>query len=165
MAKSISLVDEDGDGAGVCKTTVWSPWSECSAKCGIGITMRTRSFLNHLGRKRCPHISVVQKEKCMKPDCTFEQIELPDPMCPTTQWSDWSPCSATCGKGITIRRRILLLEDESVKENCTKRMELDQQKECTVSQDCTVTYDMAKGNILYLLLVSSSKNFVEIFFF
>ncbi|XP_023306152.2 spondin-1 [Lucilia cuprina] len=144
LAKSISLVNENGDGAGVCQTTAWSPWSECSATCGIGITMRTRTFLNHVGRKRCPHISVVEKQKCMKPECTFEQIELPDPMCPTTQWSDWSPCSATCGKGVTIRRRILLLEDESVKENCTKRMELDQQKECSVAQDCTITYDMAK---------------------
>ncbi|KAM7345975.1 extracellular matrix protein f-spondin isoform 1-T3 [Cochliomyia hominivorax] len=144
LAKSISLVNENGEGAGVCQTTAWSPWSECSATCGIGITMRTRTFINHVGRKRCPHISVVEKQKCMKPECTFEQIELPDPMCPTTQWSDWSPCTATCGKGVTIRRRILLLEDESVKENCTKRMELDQQKECTVAQDCTITYDMAK---------------------
>ncbi|KAI9582876.1 spondin-1 [Glossina fuscipes] len=145
LAKSISPVNENGEGNGLCQTTHWSAWSECSASCGIGITMRTRAFINHLGRKRCPHISIVEKQKCMQPDCVFEQIELPDPMCPTTQWSDWSPCTATCGRGVTIRTRLLLLEDETIKENCTKRLDLNQQKECSVSQDCTISLDMAKN--------------------
>lgn len=26
--------------------------------CGIGISMRTRTFIEHSGRKKCPHISV-----------------------------------------------------------------------------------------------------------
>ncbi|XP_036334470.1 spondin-1-like [Rhagoletis pomonella] len=144
LARAASLVTDDGEGAGVCKTTPWSVWSECSASCGIGITMRTRTFLNHLGRKRCPHITIVEKQKCMRPDCTFEEVELPDPMCPTTQWSDWSPCTATCGRGVTIRTRLLLLENGAVKDNCTKRMELNQQKECTVPQECTINMEMAK---------------------
>lgn len=152
LANSASLVNENGEGAGICQTTQWSAWSECSASCGIGITMRTRTFLNHLGRKRCPHITIVEKQKCMRPECTFQQVELPDPVCPTTQWSDWSPCSATCGKGVTIRTRVLLLEEGSVKEECTKRMELNQQKECSVSQDCNINFEMAKG-----------KNFIPIY--
>ncbi|XP_005181918.1 spondin-1 isoform X2 [Musca domestica] len=144
LANSSSLVNENGEGTGICQTTPWSGWSDCSASCGIGITMRTRTFLNHLGRKRCPHITVVEKQKCMRPECTFEEVELPDPMCPTTQWSDWSPCSATCGKGVTIRTRVLLLEEGSVKEECTKRMDLNQQKECTLAQDCNINFEMAK---------------------
>lgn len=28
------------------------------ATCGIGITMRTRTFLDRVGRKKCPHITV-----------------------------------------------------------------------------------------------------------
>lgn len=51
-------VNEDGEGTGVCRTTSWAAWSECSATCGIGITMRTRTFIDHQGRKKCPHISV-----------------------------------------------------------------------------------------------------------
>lgn len=144
LANAQTLVNDAGEGAGVCKTTPWTPWSDCSASCGIGISMRTRTFVNHLGRKRCPHISIVEKQKCMRPECTYEQVELPDPMCPTTLWSDWSPCTATCGKGVTIRTRLLLLEDELLKNNCTKRLELHQQKECTIQQDCTINMDMAK---------------------
>ncbi|XP_052838222.1 spondin-1 [Drosophila gunungcola] len=144
LANSQSLVGSNGEGAGLCKTTPWTVWSECSASCGIGITMRTRSFVNYLGRKRCPHISVVEKNKCMRPDCTYEQVELPDPQCPTTQWSDWSPCIATCGKGVTIRTRLVLLENGADKENCTRRMELHQQKECDGPTDCHINAEQAK---------------------
>ncbi|XP_055854863.1 spondin-1 [Episyrphus balteatus] len=143
LAKSQISAGDDGEGAGVCKTTPWADWSECSASCGIGITMRTRTFINHLGRKRCPHVTIVEKQKCMKPDCTFEQVELPDPLCPTTQWSDWSPCTATCGRGVTIRTRLVLVEEDMM-SNCTARMELNQQKECSVRADCTFSYDLAK---------------------
>jgi len=117
LANSQSLVGDNGEGAGLCKTSPWSVWSECSASCGIGITMRTRTFVNHLGRKRCPHITVVEKNKCMRPECKFEEVELPDPNCPTTQWSDWSPCTSTCGRGVTIRTRVVLLEDGADKEH------------------------------------------------
>lgn len=77
LAKSEATVNERGDGLGVCKTTPWSDWSECSGKlarqaiirnliilflnsatCGVGISMRTRTFLDRVGRKKCPHITV-----------------------------------------------------------------------------------------------------------
>lgn len=107
--------------------------------------MRTRFFLNHLGRKKCPHVIIVEKQKCMQPECTFEEEELPDPMCPVTQWSDWSPCTATCGRGVTIRSRLLLVSPE-LQQNCSQRKELNQQKQCTVRQDCSINSEMAKGN-------------------
>lgn len=138
LAHSQLLVNEDGEGSGVCKTSPWSAWSECSVPCGIGITMRTRTFLNHLGRKRCPHITVVEKQKCMRPECSITQFDMPDPECPTTQWSDWSPCTATCGRGVTIRERLLLVEDEEIKQKCKKRMELHQQKECQITSECSI---------------------------
>ncbi|XP_037894135.1 LOW QUALITY PROTEIN: spondin-1-like [Glossina fuscipes] len=148
-----TLYKQNGNGRNLFFTTPssrlfinihWSAWSECSASCGIGITMRTRSFINHLERKRCPHINIVEKQRCMQPDYVFKQIELPDPICPTTQWSDWSQCTAICGRGVTIRTRLLLLEDESITENCTKKLHLHQQKECSVSQGYTISLDMAK---------------------
>lgn len=144
LANSQSLVNDNGEGAGICRTTPWSVWSECSASCGIGITMRTRTFVNPQGRKRCPHITIVEKNKCMRPECTYEQVELPDPDCPTTQWSDWSPCSGICGLGSTIRKRLVLLEDGPMKDNCTKRLELHQQKECQHALDCNINMEQAK---------------------
>lgn len=43
---------------GICKTTDWTPWAECSVSCGIGFTMRARRFLDRLGRKKCPHVII-----------------------------------------------------------------------------------------------------------
>lgn len=80
----------------------------------------------------------------MLPDCSADDIEIPDPMCQVTQWSDWSPCSQTCGRGVTIRTR-LLLSDESKREECTKRRQLHQQQECVQRNECVFSEDEAKG--------------------
>ncbi|XP_044255568.1 spondin-1 [Tribolium madens] len=130
---------------GFCATSPWGPWSECSATCGVGFKMRTRLFIDRMGRKKCPHVTVVEKEKCMGPPCTAEQIEIPDPMCPTTDWSDWSPCSASCGKGVKMRTRLLLVEP-GLQQKCSSRVELVQQAPCMDTPDCTI--DMATAKVI-----------------
>lgn len=82
----------------------------------------------------------------MQPECSVNDLEVPDPICPVTLWSDWSPCSKTCGRGVTIRTR-LLLTDESKKEECMKRKPLFQQQECTQRQECAFDLNEAKGTI------------------
>lgn len=86
--------------------------------------------------------NVVEKQKCMQPECSIADLEIPDPKCPVTPWSDWSPCSATCGKGVQIRTRLLLVEPEKVAE-CTSRKELNQQRQCATRQDCVFDYETA----------------------
>lgn len=122
----------------MCRTSRWSPWSECSASCGIGISMRTRTFLDNMGRKRCPHITIVEKQKCMQPDCSVTDIEAPDAMCPTTVWSDWSPCSSTCGPGVRIRTR-LFTGEPSKKAECERRVVMNEQRPCNERADCFFT--------------------------
>ncbi|GJQ65601.1 hypothetical protein Trydic_g7698 [Trypoxylus dichotomus] len=130
----------DGLDGGICDVTDWSLWSECSATCGVGFKMRRRHFTNRMGRKKCTHIQIVEKEKCMEPPCTPDQIEIPDPMCPVTDWNDWSPCSASCGKGVKMRTRLLLVEP-ALQQKCSSRVELVQQRPCLETPDCT--FDMA----------------------
>lgn len=80
----------------------------------------------------------------MKPECSIDNIEVPDPMCPVTQWSDWSPCSKTCGRGVQIRTRLLLAE-ESKRAECTQRRVLHEQQECTQRTECTFDREEADG--------------------
>lgn len=57
LGLSAANVDATGEGVGVCRTKPWTEWSPCSATCGIGISMRTRAFVENSGRKKCPHVT------------------------------------------------------------------------------------------------------------
>jgi len=147
--------------------------------------MRTRTFIDRLGRKKCPHITVgkqtcthihthtfmvdittlfswlfysfhflqqqsisiffaVEKQKCMQPECSINDLEVPDPDCPVTAWSDFSPCSATCGRGVQIRTRLLLVEPER-EGACKAKKELHQQRQCQMRTDCVFDYETARN--------------------
>lgn len=77
-----------GTEGGVCETTEWNEWSECSASCGVGLKMRTRRFKDRMGRKKCPHVSIVEKIKCMEPACAAGTEEVIDPTCKVYRSND-----------------------------------------------------------------------------
>lgn len=151
---------------GICTTTPWGPWSECSVTCGVGTSVRTRRFLDRIGRKKCPHVSVIDREKCMQPACVGGDAdrEIADPMCPVTEWSDWSPCSASCGKGVKLRTRLLLVAPE-VQEKCSARVELVQQRHCVVQEDCTFDMAVAKQVCMMEHEVGPCQGYFERWYF
>ena len=62
-----------------------------------------------MGRKKCPHVETLEKQMCagetpVCPTLGFEGEEQNQkkfyiaPHCAVTSWSEWSPCSVTCGK-------------------------------------------------------------------
>lgn len=85
----------------------------------------------------------------MRPDCSIDETEVPDPMCPTTQWSDWSPCSTSCGRGVRIRSRLLLVNDPMKKEECMDRHKLSEQQECTQRERCSFDREEARSKYLF----------------
>ena len=71
----------------------WSEWSECSATCGDATRHRSRQCSSH---GDCSEKEVrLEKEACK---------HLPG--CGTLgEWSDWTQCTTTCGKGTRQRQR------------------------------------------------------------
>ncbi|XP_031556840.1 uncharacterized protein LOC116293538 isoform X2 [Actinia tenebrosa] len=85
------------------KFTPWSPWTPCTATCGIGMKNRTR-FCNapmpQFGGKSCAEQemgSAVEISKCYLMPCPVNGDY--------TEWSDWTTCSKSCGKGYKERNR------------------------------------------------------------
>lgn len=82
-----------------CRFTDWSDWSTCSFTCGRGIRTRTRSFVDEQAQSAgCSQVDLIEKEACIS-ECVGTTN------CVTRDWSDWSGCSVTCGRGQKRRTR------------------------------------------------------------
>uniref|UniRef100_A0A7N8YKC0 Spondin-1 n=1 Tax=Mastacembelus armatus TaxID=205130 RepID=A0A7N8YKC0_9TELE len=123
-----------------CMLSPWSEWSECSVTCGRGV--RTRQRMLKSDPAECTE-ELEQTEKCMLPECPVD--------CMVSEWSVWSECNKTCGKGHTIRTRMVKLEPqfggsacpETIqRKKCKIRKSLEQQSGCKLQPwsnwtDCT----------------------------
>ncbi|KAL0268585.1 UNVERIFIED_CONTAM: hypothetical protein PYX00_010463 [Menopon gallinae] len=149
----------------VCRTSEYSEWSECSTTCGVGVTMRTRRFFDHWGRKKCPHVSLVEKKECIRPACPPPSPGISmDDRCTTSEWTDWSPCSATCGTGLMYRSRQVLVGGE-LKDICAGRVEVNQQRMCTLQADCSVDRLSAKRICMLEPDIGPCRGFFERWYF
>lgn len=90
-----------------CETEEWSDWSPCSATCGRGVKYKQRKYRNEDSKYVC------NKRLTERASCEAVQKYCPnqpaknyqDPLCQLTEWSEWSSCSVTCGKGTMTRDR------------------------------------------------------------
>lgn len=126
----------------ICEISEWGPWSECSVTCGVGVSTRRRHFRNPMGPKKCPLVQTEENRKCMEPACAAE-APAADPLCPVSEWSAWSPCSASCGRGVAFRTRLLLVPAHRQRD-CGARSELLQQRPCLERLDCAIDMATAK---------------------
>ncbi|XP_059564954.1 spondin-1 isoform X1 [Myotis daubentonii] len=101
-----------------CLLSPWSEWSDCSVTCGKGMRTRQR-MLKSLAELGDCNEELEQVEKCMLPECPTD--------CELTEWSQWSECNKSCGKGHMIRTRMIQMEPQFGGAPCPETV---QRKKC-----------------------------------
>merc|ERR1719436_647274 len=77
----------------------WMSWSSCTQSCGGGQKKRYRRSVFRPYRPCRQEGTRVEYGKCNTQPC------VRDSGCDLTTWSDWFPCSATCGSAEKVRTR------------------------------------------------------------
>lgn len=80
-----------------CVASKWGPWTQCTATCGGGTQLRSRSIVSHAehGGYVCPSLSASQQ--CNVHACPVD--------CTVSSWRTWTVCSHSCGTGNQGRAR------------------------------------------------------------
>ncbi|KAM3729229.1 putative disintegrin and metalloproteinase with thrombospondin motif adt-1 [Dirofilaria immitis] len=98
-----------------CVLEIWGDWLPCSVSCGLGFQLRERLCDGSL----CAN-EQKQARTCSEKDCSVAALQL------WSDWTDWLPCSASCGEGIQIRVR------KCITGNCPKSDSPIDQRRCVL---------------------------------
>ncbi|XP_066505539.1 spondin-1b [Hoplias malabaricus] len=103
-----------------CMLSEWSDWGYCSVSCGVGMRIRRRMLKTPSLPSQCGE-PLEEVEKCMMPECPVE--------CMLSEWTPWSECNKSCGKGHVIRTRMVKLEPQFGGAPCPETI---QRKGCRI---------------------------------
>lgn len=129
-----------------CVLGTWSSWGTCSKPCGLGTQTRTRSVVTApvAGGKACEATQEVQQ--CNVNPCIVN--------CKQSDWSAWSACSATCGKGTQSRTRTTVVQPVAGGVACGATVET---QECTGLPVCPVDCVMGDWTVWSACSVTCGK--------
>ncbi|XP_064389553.1 spondin-1-like isoform X2 [Halichondria panicea] len=106
----------------------WSEWTPCEGGCYNGTQSRYRNCTNRAEGYMCAGAAKETRE-CFHDYCNIT--------CDYTWWSPWSPCSVSCGDGVSFRTREI---KNNQAENITlKACTLLETKPCRYVRTCPIT--------------------------
>jgi hypothetical protein len=105
-----------------CVASPWTPWAMCSATCGAGSMWRMRLVVRPSAHGGKPCSSRLDHKACDAGLCPVG--------CDVTDWTNWNPCSKSCGTGFSIRARGV--QSQAVGGTCPA---LQERRECN-AQPC-----------------------------
>ncbi|XP_034651835.1 spondin-1 [Drosophila subobscura] len=151
-------VSQGGRGPLECAVHPWNEWSNCSTRCGQGYTQRIRSYKNaNLAANYNCDIRLEEIRQCQGTQCGpgEEEYAIGGPgqdvglgmggesatgtgsmaECQLSSWSEWSPCSKTCGRGISTRTRDYY--NPQARQRCltVMRLPMEETRQC-LGSDC-----------------------------
>uniref|UniRef100_A0AAV2M1J6 Properdin n=1 Tax=Knipowitschia caucasica TaxID=637954 RepID=A0AAV2M1J6_KNICA len=79
----------------------WTLWSQCTTLCGEGVRLRGRRCYG-IGQSECEKTGTTQQAEWCNGTCCNGEGWSP--------WSEWSPCSVSCGEG-AVKSRVRTCSD------------------------------------------------------
>ncbi|PPS96829.1 TSP1/LNR (Lin-12/Notch) repeat containing protein [Cryptosporidium hominis] len=114
-----------------CKVGEWSSWSECDAKCGIGVEKRLRKVVKRESKGGAPCPNLEDLRPCSREACKSD--------CVLGEWTEWGICSKSCGGGARSRVREVISQPNEGKEcEFLKEFEPCNEFQCIATRDCEV---------------------------
>eukprot|EP00440_Ansanella_granifera_P010536 gb/GFBE01011429.1/.p1 GENE.gb/GFBE01011429.1/~~gb/GFBE01011429.1/.p1 ORF type:complete len:1322 (+),score=241.23 gb/GFBE01011429.1/:1-3966(+) len=115
-----------------CQMSDWGLWDMCTVSCGGGTTHRQRVVTQAVEFGGQPCENLTEDKTCSTQQCPSD--------CEWNAWSDWLPCSASCGDGGTKRYRTFANVGNDWGDKCNGGTE--QSRNCSMA-DCPLDCEMS----------------------